>query len=379
MILKLCAIIVLFFAGWFYFFRSEKKLDPSFLISTLDYLSQRKSLKMRLLQSKKYFYWTAILFVVLAVFSDESQFLQNSIFPKFYFFTPSKNEPTSIPKKGIAIYFLIDQSSSMKEDVSIYNPKTVHEEEITKNALAKRVTKDFVLGDPLINLKGRQDDLIGLISFARVAHIVCPLTLDKEEFLQRLATIEPVSSEQEDGTAIGYAIFKTVNLIRATKYYATRFENLQKPAYNIENQIIIILTDGLQSPNPLDRSDPFRFMRVGKALQYAEENQVKVYYIGVDPALKQAASSLEMLELKKSIEATGGAFFLADKSESLEAIYNRIDTLEKGEILVSTKEKKIEQKNNLTLLSWQSELALFATFALVLFILLETVIVKKAP
>ncbi|MFI5343352.1 MAG: VWA domain-containing protein, partial [Chlamydiales bacterium] len=127
---------------------------------------------------------------------------------------PTSSHPgarTTIPTEGIAIYLVLDQSGSMAEEVQTQNSRGGRQY-IPKIDLLKQVTEQFI--------DDRPNDLIGLISFARVPQVLVPLTLDRPLLIKALQQLNVVKNPQEDGTAIGYAIFKAASLITATRHYA---------------------------------------------------------------------------------------------------------------------------------------------------------------
>jgi hypothetical protein len=70
----------------------------------------------------------------------------------------------------------------------------------------------FVLGGEGLN--GRPGDLVGLISFARFADSVCPLTLDHDYLVQVLDDVTVAGNRSEDGTAIGEAVALAAERLR---------------------------------------------------------------------------------------------------------------------------------------------------------------------
>ncbi len=233
-----------------------------------------------------------------------------------------------IPSEGIAIYLVLDQSSSMNQAVSgrFFGSK------ITKMELLKNVTKDFVQGNPKLGLKGRDSDMIGLVAFARGANILSPLTLDHEQVIKKLDQLDYVKEDKLDGTAIGYAIFKTVNVIAATKHFAMELEENKKPAYDIKSSIIILVTDGFQSPSPLDKDKDLRNIELIEAAKYAKVNNVRLYIINVEP--KMAADQYKAFRnlMIDIADITDGKFYLVDSTSGLENIYRDIDLLEKSKL-----------------------------------------------
>jgi len=89
------------------------------------------------------------------------------------------NEQQRIAAEGIAIQMVLDISGSMRAlDFQLGGKQA---DRITA---AKNVMRDFVRGGQ--GLRGRPDDLIGLITFARYADSKVPLTLDHANLLRVL-------------------------------------------------------------------------------------------------------------------------------------------------------------------------------------------------
>ena len=102
-------------------------------------------------------------------------------------------EATKIYSDGIAIVMVVDISSSMA------TPDAVLDDEVSNRLeLVKRTFRDFVRGGA--GLRGRDGDLIGMVTFARYADSVCPLTLDYETLLSLLDQVDIVPQAEEDGT-----------------------------------------------------------------------------------------------------------------------------------------------------------------------------------
>ncbi len=102
---------------------------------------------------------------------------------------------------------------------------------ISKADLMKRLTESFI--------DGRPNDLIGLVTFARMANILAPLTLDRQALLDQLHKVQVVKDESIDGTGIGYAIYKTASTIAATRHFGEQLPKNQRPAYTINSNVII--------------------------------------------------------------------------------------------------------------------------------------------
>ena len=201
-------------------------------------------------------------------------------------------EATKIYSDGIAIVMVVDISSSMA------TPDAVLDGEVSNRlALVKRTFRDFVHGGA--GLRGRDGDLIGMVTFARYADSVCPLTLDYETLLSLLDQVGIVPEAEEDGTAIGEAIALGVE----------RLQGSQAPS-----RVMILLTDGT---NNAGATPPLQAAQIAQALG------VKIYAIGTGK--ERAIDELTLLEIAAR---TGGQYFHATDNEALNRIYAAIDRLE---------------------------------------------------
>jgi Ca-activated chloride channel family protein len=229
-----------------------------------------------------------------------------------------------MPTEGLAIYFVLDQSGSMNEKIQGKGHTKIH--------LLKQFTQAFIKGDPSLALKGRVSDMVGLVAFARGVQILSPLTLDHEQVLRQLGKLDVVRKEEQDGTSIGYAVFKTANLIAATRHFAEDLVgNIAKPSYIIKSGLMILVTDGFQSPSPLDQGNHLRNIDLMEAAKYAKQQNVKLYIVNVEPRLanEQEFASYRKI-MQQTAEITGGKFYMTDDSLSLDKIYADIDRIEKS-------------------------------------------------
>jgi Ca-activated chloride channel family protein len=208
--------------------------------------------------------------------------------------------------KGIDIVISLDLSGSMlAEDFKPENRLVVAKQEAIK----------FI--------RGRQNDRIGLVVFARKAFTQCPLTLDYEVLTELLNELE--TGLIADGTAIGLGLAQAVNRLRDS---------------DAKSKVIILITDG---ENNAGNIDPVT------AAELAKTFGIKVYTIGVgkgglvpfpvnDPLFGkryvQANVEIDELTLKRIADITGGLFFRARDTQSLSEIYQKINQLEKTEVKV---------------------------------------------
>lgn len=252
---------------------------------------------------------------------------------------PKQLESIEIPTRGIALYFVLDQSGSMAQPIG----ESQHRR--SRLDMLKQVTSQFIQGSQHQGLAGRSSDLIGLIAFARVAKVISPLTLDHKEVLYKLSQLSTVQHQDEDGTALGYAIYKTASLIAATRHFAHELVQEKKPGYEVLNSVIILVTDGFQNPSSLDESHSLRNIAVLEAAQFAKEKNIKVYIINIEPLVQLPQYSHYSRELEKAAKLTGGKYYVTGSSHVIAQLYDQIDRLEKSQLPVKKRvQAKVEEK-----------------------------------
>lgn len=175
---------------------------------------------------------------------------------------------------------------------------------------AKAVIRDFVAGRP--------HDQIGLVVFAGRAFTQCPLTLDHAVLTGFLDEIRV--GLIDDGTAIGLGL-------------ATAVSRLQKSTS--PSRTIILLTDGENNVPTLEPET---------AARLAQTFGIRVYSVAIgreglvpfpveDPIFgrrtRQVESRIDLDLLRRIADTTGGEMFQATDPEALQAIFRRIDELEK--------------------------------------------------
>ena len=216
-----------------------------------------------------------------------------------------------VTREGVDIIIALDVSASMQA------------EDIQPNRLEKAKHEVSMFLDLL------QGDRIGLVAFAGIAHVQCPLTLDYSAAKLFLNIIDTDLIPQP-GTAIGSAIRSAVK------------------AFNTEerkHKVLILITDGEDH-----ESEPI------EAAKEAEQEGVIIYTIGIGspqgvpiPLYNQYGSQtgfkkdrsgsvvttkLGVLTLQKIAYQTGGKYYLASSGEAeLDEIYSDISQLEKKELV----------------------------------------------
>jgi Ca-activated chloride channel family protein len=211
---------------------------------------------------------------------------------------------TEVTANGIDIVLGLDVSGSMQAlDFMVDNYR------VNRIAVVKSVVSKFI--------DERPNDRIGLIAFAAAPYIVSPLTLDHDWLLQNLDRVNVGLGD--DGTAIGSAIAAAVNHLRTT---------------SAKSKVVILLTDGVNNSGKIS---PLTAAEAARALG------VKVYTIGVGVRgkapipVRDEAGKIHVMMLnvdvdEKTLQAvaseTGGQFYRATDTDSLQKIYDQINRYE---------------------------------------------------
>ncbi len=270
-----------------------------------------------------------------------------------------KDLTQGIPKEGIAIELVVDISSSM--DISMpFGDTTMSRMEGTKQVVEQFAT-------------ARPNDLIGLITFARYADTVCPLTLSHDSLLYYIQDLKIETRPNEDGTAFGDAVsLAAARLKTAEERY--KADEKEKSDYTIQSKVIILLTDG---NNNCGRHLPME----GAAL--AEHWGIRVHTIAItDPpemkTIQTPKGPVQVEEepliqeriLQKMAETTGGIYRRATDEASLRDVYAEINTMETSEI---------ESERYQTFTDLFQPFAIAGLLLLVLHVLLSTIWLRRIP
>jgi len=217
--------------------------------------------------------WLGIIMIVLSIMS------------------PVKDETYEIePKDGYEIAVILDASQSMKaRGFDRNNP------DLTRFDVVKEIVSDFI--------SHRKSDNIGLVVFGQYSFIASPLTYD-ENILNKIVSQLYIGMAGKY-TALNTSLAQGVNLLKMSKS---------------TSKVAILLTDGYSTPQidkiPLDI-----------ALEMAKKEGIKVYPIGIGNSTEYNQNVL--LKIAKE---TDGVAFGASSATELEAVYNKINELEKSEI-----------------------------------------------
>lgn len=231
--------------------------------------------------------------------------------------------------EGIAIEMVVDRSGSMGGEMEFEG------ERLSRLEVVKRVFEEFATGKNS-DLPGRPNDLIGMISFARYADTVCPLTLAHGALSKFLESVQLVKRRSEDGTAIGDAIALAAARLRTTDETLARQLKEGEKTFEIKSKIMILLTDGQNNAGMRPPSE---------AAALAKKWGIKIHTIGVGGEeglmrqqglfgnfLIRTGEGVDRKTLQSVAESTGGIFRMAEDAEALRAIYREIDRMERSKI-----------------------------------------------
>ena len=273
---------------WHYFIKNQQ--DVALKMSTIEGLSTKKSLLIKLRPFLYILKLLALGFIIIALARPRNT--QKS----------SYTDNTS----GIDIVIATDVSGSML--ATDFKPNRLE--------AIKEVAHSFI--------QKRVNDRIGLVVYAGESYTRTPVTSDKAMLLNSLKEVQYNGMVLQDGTAIGIGLATAINRLKDSK---------------TNSKIIILLTDGV---NNLGSLDPISAAEIAKAYG------IKVYTVGVGtngmanfPVAKDTNGNIVFQPQKVEIDeklmqeiatTTNGKYFRATDNKKLEAIYDEIDRLEKSKI-----------------------------------------------
>jgi len=191
-------------------------------------------------------------------------------------------------KEGRDIVLVVDSSDSMRQ--MRFDPNDPYK---NKFEVVKEVVGDFI--------SKRENDRIGMVTFADVAFIASPLTFEKE-FLTNITEMQKLGMAGKR-TAINDALVQAYNLMSKSK---------------AKSKIVILLTDGIDNMSKIPFPD---------VITMIEKRDVKLYTIGIGGPRDYDARYLKALAKAGKGEAYG-----ARSAEMLTRIYEEIDKLEATKI-----------------------------------------------
>ena len=205
--------------------------------------------------------------------------------------------------EGIDIMLTMDISTSML--AMDFQPNRVE--------AAKEVAMRFIANRP--------NDNIGLVVFAGESFTACPLTQDHATLINRLREMTP--GMIEDQTAIGSGLATAISRLKDSK---------------TKSKVIILLTDGANNTGNISPK---------MAADLAKTFGISIYTIGVGSGAGEAPYPIQTAlgvvvrnmpvdldepTMRQIADVSGGAYFRATDNESLSAIYQKIDQLEKTKL-----------------------------------------------
>jgi Ca-activated chloride channel family protein len=209
---------------------------------------------------------------------------------------PVQREVVPMQEQGVDIVLVVDISSSMTID------------DMSESAPVRRMDAARTRAEQFASK--RTHDRVGLITFARYAELRCPPTLDEKALAAFLRSVDTVTDPPYDGTAIGTAVAKAVQVLAKSE---------------AKSKVAVLLTDGETTVVDILPAD---------GAKLAKDNGVRVHTIGLGHGQPGPFGfvPLDFADLRMIAETTGGSFFQPKTDEDLAAVYDRIDELEKTEL-----------------------------------------------
>ena len=211
---------------------------------------------------------------------------------------------TLIRREGVDIILALDISSSMLAEDFMEGGKRTNRLEAVK-----KVARHFI--------KNRPNDRIGIVVFAGRAYILSPLSWDHDWSISRLKELN-TGMIQESGTAIGSALATAVNRLRES---------------TAKSKVIILLTDGINNAGMIMPET------AGKS---AKQHGIVIYTIGAGSkgiapvpvfdakghkSYRNEKVDIDEALLTRIADMTGGRYFRAIDTQSLEGIFDRINRM----------------------------------------------------
>ena len=218
---------------------------------------------------------------------------------------PQWLEPyTESRTEGYDLMLALDTSRSMTAEDFTSNQQPISRMAVLKGTMDKFIAE-------------REGDRIGLIVFGDHAFVLSPLTYDRDAVRFQLDDIEP--SMAGDGTAIGDGLGLAIKKLR------------ERPP---GSRVLILITDGKPDGGLIPPLE---------AARLAAREGIRIYTIGVGSTKERVrlrtsdyrgyefATDLTIDEelLQRIADIAQGAYFRATDTNALDAIYSRIDQLEK--------------------------------------------------
>lgn len=280
-------LILLPIVLWFVLPETKVKVLAALEVPFFDAMKHILQKQQKLARVKTNLIWPFLIFILLVLAMTGPRWI---------------GEPLPVDREGYNIMMALDLSGSMEVNDMVLNGHPV-----SRLAVVKRAAEQFV--------EQRKGDHIGLILFGTQAYLQTPLTYDRHSVLARIedASVGLAGKTTSIGDAVGLAV--------------KRLEAVPK-----QGRVIILLTDGANNSGVVE---PL------KAAEIAKSEGIKIYTIGLgaeaDPSTLMGdnffdtniTADLDEDTLKEMAKLTDGQYFRATDPDSLHAIYQKINQLER--------------------------------------------------
>jgi len=234
-------------------------------------------------------------------------------------------------RQGVAIQLLVDISSSMDQSLA-----SGDDTRISRLESVKGVVEQFI--------RHRADDLIGVITFARYADTLSPLTYGHEALVEIVRGLTIQELAHEDGTGYGDALaLACARLALIGQWQPVAGSRAADPSAAVQTKVVVLLTDGenncgLHLPEEaagLAKKWGIRVYVI--SMQYHEvgdtgaERRADVGGLTVGGLTDGGLTDAEQL-LRRLADETGGAYWKIGSAPQLQEVYELIDRLERSEI-----------------------------------------------
>ena len=197
-------------------------------------------------------------------------------------------EYSNSKKHGRDIVLIVDTSDSMRQQGFDMSNRAKNKFDVVKEVAASFVDK-------------RENDRIGLITFADIAFVASPLTFETK-FLRQIIGMQRLGIAGKR-TAINDALVQSYGMLEKSK---------------AKSKIVILLTDGVDNMSEIT---------VDEVSSLVSKSEAKLYTIGIG-----TERDFDGDYLRKLAKAGKGLAFAARNSQMLTKIYDEIDRLEVSKI-----------------------------------------------
>lgn len=221
-------------------------------------------------------------------------------------------ESTSVPSSARDLMLAVDVSKSMSTADMVLDGARAD-----RLAVVKRLAGEF--------LARRAGDRVGLVLFGTNAYLQAPLTADRET----VATLLDEASIGIAGerTAIGDAVGLSLKRLRRDE---------------VRRKVLVLMTDGANTAGNVEPAEAARLAAADGLVVHAIGIGAERMRVSTLLGTREINPSAELDEalLKSVAETTGGRYFRAASSASLEEIYRVLDEIEPTPRLESAREVK---------------------------------------